>query len=210
MKYKIIHKTKYQYSKDVSHCYNIAHLKPREYERQQCTLHELVIEPKPDSIRHSIDIYGNQRSYFNVQSPHRALTVTATSEVEIRRPEVLEHSLDSPSWEKVIEILEDSRSPVDLDAKQYLVESPYIIFDTQMVSYAAASFKQGTPLLVAVNDLMSRIFHDFDYDPNFSTIATPLTEVIKHRSGVCQDFAHLAISCLLAMGIPARYVSGYL
>ena len=210
MKYKIIHKTTYQYSKDVSHCYNIAHLKPRDFERQHCTSHNLAIEPMPANIRHNIDIYGNQRSYFNVQNPHRALIVTATSEVEVHPPVKFDQALDSPSWEKVIEMLKHSQDPADLDAMQYLVESPYIVFDSQMVIYASSSFKQGRPLLAAVNDLMSRIFHDFDYDPNFTTIATPLTEVMKHRRGVCQDFAHLAISCLLAMGIPARYVSGYL
>ena len=57
---------------------------------------------------------------------------------------------------------------------------------------------------------MGRIFREFEYDPHFTTVATPLSEVLAHRKGVCQDFAHLAISCLRGLGLAARYVSGYL
>ena len=58
--------------------------------------------------------------------------------------------------------------------------------------------------------LMRRIYHDFTYDPEFTTIATPLSEVLEHKRGVCQDFAHLAIACIRSMGLAARYVSGYI
>ena len=57
---------------------------------------------------------------------------------------------------------------------------------------------------------MQRIYTEFKYDPEFSTLATPLKEVLEHRSGVCQDFAHLAIGCLRSQGLAARYVSGYI
>jgi transglutaminase-like putative cysteine protease len=57
---------------------------------------------------------------------------------------------------------------------------------------------------------MSRIFAEFDYDPTFTTVATPLATALEHRRGVCQDFAHVGIACLRGLGLPARYVSGYL
>ena len=65
-------------------------------------------------------------------------------------------------------------------------------------------------VLENVAALTSLIFHEFSYDPEFSSVVTPVSEVLLHRRGVCQDFAQLAISCLRAVGIPARYVSGYL
>jgi len=79
-----------------------------------------------------------------------------------------------------------------------------------LAEYAAPSFQPDRPLVDVVTDLMQRIYHDFIYDPTFTTIATPLSEVLTHRRGVCQDFAHLAIGCLRSFGIPARYISGYM
>ncbi len=80
----------------------------------------------------------------------------------------------------------------------------------QLREYAAPSFSTERTLLSAVRELTQRIYEDFTYDPEFSTIATPLHDVLRHKRGVCQDFAHLAIGCLRALGFPARYVSGYL
>lgn len=68
----------------------------------------------------------------------------------------------------------------------------------------------GRPLLDAARDLTRRIYQDFTYDPHFTTVATPLDQVLENRRGVCQDFAHLAIGCLRSMGLAARYISGYL
>ncbi len=81
---------------------------------------------------------------------------------------------------------------------------------SELTKYAEPSFSTGRPLIEAVSDLTQRIHNDFDYVPGFTTISTPLSSVLKHRKGVCQDFAHLAIGCLRAMGLAARYISGYL
>ena len=80
----------------------------------------------------------------------------------------------------------------------------------ELHDYAEKSFAKGRPLLEAVEDLTTRLYTDFTYDPGFTTIATPLADVVKHRRGVCQDFAHLGIACLRALGLAARYVSGYI
>jgi transglutaminase-like putative cysteine protease len=80
----------------------------------------------------------------------------------------------------------------------------------ELQSYAERSFAEGRPIVEAVYDLMERIHRDFTYDPHFTTLATPLSEVLKHRRGVCQDFAHLAIGCLRTQGLAAKYISGYI
>src|SRR5205807_5642266 len=101
-------------------------------------------------------------------------------------------------------------SPQGLDAYQYVFNSCYIKVGTPLLDYARPSFAPGRPLLECVFDLTQRIHAEFHYDPEATTIATPLAEVLAQRRGVCQDFAHLAIGCLRAVGVPARYVSGYL
>ncbi len=80
----------------------------------------------------------------------------------------------------------------------------------EIKSYAERSFTSGKPLFEAVYDLVKRIYTDFTFTPGFTTVSTPLSVVMKERKGVCQDFAHLAISCIHSIGLPARYVSGYL
>lgn len=80
----------------------------------------------------------------------------------------------------------------------------------ELADYAGQSFVAGRSLLDGVSDLNRRIHADFTYDPVATTVAMPLAEVIAHRRGVCQDFAHLAIAALRSLGLPARYVSGYL
>jgi transglutaminase-like putative cysteine protease len=96
-----------------------------------------------------------------------------------------------------------------LDAKQYVLDSPMITVMPELADYAQASFQANRPLVDVVHDLMQRIYREFTYDPSFTTIATPLSDVLRHRRGVCQDFAHLAIGCLRAYNIAARYISGY-
>jgi transglutaminase-like putative cysteine protease len=88
--------------------------------------------------------------------------------------------------------------------------SPYVALAPELADFARASFHPRRPLLDAAIDLMHRIHDEFRFDPSATTITTPVSRVLEERHGVCQDFAHLQISCLRALGLPARYVSGYL
>ena len=90
------------------------------------------------------------------------------------------------------------------------LDSPFVAVRPAFREYAEPSFLPGRPLLEAVADLNERIYREFKYDPHFTTVATPLDEVLSERRGVCQDFAHLAIACLRSLGLAARYVSGYI
>lgn len=95
-------------------------------------------------------------------------------------------------------------------AAEFTLPSPLIPLETEMKQFAELSFTPGRHLIDATYDLMARIFHEFQYDPGFSTISTPILSVLQHKKGVCQDFAHLAIGCLRTLGLAARYVSGYI
>jgi transglutaminase-like putative cysteine protease len=210
MKYRITHKTSYSYNEPVSLCHNEAHLILRDCDSQTCTYRQLQINPLPAIEHERIDFFGNVVNYFSIQAPHTTLTVSATSEIQIQSLEMIPNLSASPPWEQVSETLKNSLDPITLEAREFILDSPFITVDDSLKIYAQPSFTPDRPLLEAVNDLMNRVYTEFSYDPHFTTIITPLSDVLEHRRGVCQDFAHLMIGCIRAMGLPARYVSGYL
>ncbi|WP_124950182.1 transglutaminase family protein [Sulfuriferula thiophila] len=210
MRYQVIHTTEYDYRESVGQSYNEARLLPRVTANQQCHRTQLQISPSPTDYHEREDFFGNRVAYFSIRESHKRFIVTATSEVQIAPQEAqLNFSLGA-DWESARLTLGQQRDPQTLDALQYTLDSPFIAATAELAAYAQASFPRGRSLLEAVNDLMGRIHTDFTYDPDFTTLATPLATVLKHRRGVCQDFAHLAIGCLRAHGLAARYVSGYI
>ncbi len=210
MKYRVTHSTIYSYSKDVSLCHNVAHLLLRNTPQQNCSLSELKIEPLPVNVNEWTDLFGNRQVSFSIQKPHDKLSVTSISEVEVTSMRSLLDGAFPITWELAVKHLQSSDEAETTDARLYVLESDFIEFSSEVASYSKPSFTMSRPLLEAVDDLMHRIYKDFKYDPGFSTIATPLKEVLKHKKGVCQDFAHLAIACLRMQGLAARYISGYL
>jgi transglutaminase-like putative cysteine protease len=209
MKYRISHQTRYQYAEPVSLCHSVVHLKPRQGHYQRCLLSQLRVDPWPAVNREHEDFFGNRVNYFSIQQPHEALEVTAVSEVEVMRPNVPDLSR-TPAWERVRDLLGDREHPRLATKQIFTLPSPQIPLDAAARAFAAVSFTPGRPLLEATCDLMARIYTEFAYDPHFTTIATPIAEVMEHRRGVCQDFAHVAIAGLRGLGLAARYVSGYL
>jgi len=210
MKYRVTHATQYSYTDSVGLCWNEARLLPRETDRQRCLVSELKIEPAPSDFRERIDFFGNRINYFALQQPHDQLLVTAISEVEVEPGPGMPDSVHRQSWEEVRSSLSDERTPEAIPALPYLYDSAMVQRSQQLAEYASPSFGADRPIVDAVTDLMQRIYRDFKYDPESTTIATPLAEVIENRRGVCQDFAHLGIGCLRTMGLAARYVSGYI
>lgn len=202
--YIVTHTTRYRYSQPVSVCHNEAYLVPREFPRQQCRITQLQIDPAPAVRDAREDYFGNRVVYFAVQKSHTVLRVSATSEINVIPLEPFDMEA-SPPWESAAATI-----AADTELSAYRLDSPLIPTGSKWSEYARPSFPAGRPLLLAVQDLMGRIFADFKYDPGFTTLATPLADVLAHRRGVCQDFAHLGIACLRSFGLAARYVSGYI
>jgi transglutaminase-like putative cysteine protease len=209
MRYQITHITEYNYERPVNACHNETHLIPRNFSRQDCVSYQVQVNPIALDYRERTDFFGNNVAYFSIQQPHQTLTVTATSEVIVEAEKAQIDFYQNIGWENVYERLHADTKQENLEARQYLLDSSLIVSTQELADYARPSFAKGQPLLQSVHNLMERIHVDFTYDPHFTTISTPLDEVLQHRRGVCQDFAHLAIGCLRAQGIPARYVSGY-
>ena len=208
MIYRVVHRTDYRYDAPVSRARNEAHLRPRDTERQQCLSSELVVGPTPTTWTERTDFFGNPVVSFAVDGPFDQLTVTSTSTVSVS--DQGSPPVGGPTWEEARDSLATDLSAEMLGAREFCFESPLVPLSTNVRSYARSSFPSGRLLVEAVSELTERIFVDFLYDPGFTTVTTPLEEVLRFRRGVCQDFAHLAIGCVRSVGLAARYVSGYL
>jgi transglutaminase-like putative cysteine protease len=170
----------------------------------------VTVAPLPAERATREDFFGNRVLYFALQDSHDELVVTASSEVEVSVPPAPPAPVRTLGWEMARQRSAADPDAAALAARQFALDSPHAAVAPDVAAYAAASFSARRPLLDAVADLNHRIHRDFEFDPESTTIATPLAEVLERRHGVCQDFAHLAIACVRAQGLGARYVSGYL
>lgn len=182
---------------------------PLDLPGQRCISWKLKIDPEPEFHRSRRDSFGNHIDYFSIQRPHPELIITAESEVEVLPNHQL--SLEAGgAWEEGRSRLLASKDPASLDARAFTLSSPLIPTLPVLAEFAMPDFSKGRCIIEAVSAFNSRIFREFRFDPDFSTIATPVLEVLENRRGVCQDFAQLMIASLRSIGLPARYVSGYL
>ena len=206
-RHRVTHRTEYRYSDTVTSSYGRGFLTPRDSPRQRCIAHRLDIEPAPTDSSTTRDSYGNISSYFHVTEPHRGLTITSDSIVDVYPPPPERYS-SGPAvqpWEAA----RPAGRQGALATEFALDLNPPEITD-EVREYAAPSFVPGRPLVDVLRDLASRIFTDFTYRSGSTTVSTGVNEVLNAREGVCQDFARLAIAGLRANGLAACYVSGYL
>lgn len=207
MLYSITHTTLYKYNEAVDLCHNIAILYPRDTDTQQCRSFKITITPLPEVIDEYEDFFGNKVCYFVVEQEHAALSVTASSLVDITHPVIENKSAES--WETVRDLLHFSTGNY-LYERQFTSATPITRTTQTIIDFAAPSFTPGRSLFECAMSVMQRIYAAFKYTPGFTTVSTPLSVVMQEKKGVCQDFAHMAIACMHAFGLPARYVSGYL
>ncbi len=209
MKYKVTHTTTYDYSADVPLCQNETRLTPRNDARQTCEFHRLVVHPKPVEMTKRTDYFGNTVNQFALNTAHRRLRVTAVTRIRVH-PSPLPQLAGTTPWEDVRDALGQDLSRTGLDVYQFAFASPHVECDRAFAAYAEESFTPRRPVGDALADLTKRINQDVVYDPQATTVSTPVKEVFEHRRGVCQDMAHLQLACLRSLGLAARYVSGYL
>lgn len=210
IRYRVRHDTIYDYRRSVTLSQQMLHMTPRSFAYQSVISHQLTIEPTPPDWSMHLDYFGNTSKSFTLASPHRRLIVRADSIVELHPRPDLNATQRSLSWESQRDRL---AKPLDHDLLAevaFLYDSPHVECSTDLRDYALPHFSHGRALLDACMDLTEHIFRDFEFDPEATTISTPLVDVLAGRRGVCQDFAHLMIGCLRSLGLACRYVSGYI
>lgn len=209
MRYDVSHVTEFVYSQPVSISHHLLHLTPRLCDHQETHRSALVIEPPPAVSEVGVDYFGNPTTFVIVQKPHETLTIHAKSTIDVETAAPPQPSGTMP-WDQIADQLRADTSKPMLDIAQFLFDSPFTSAGDDVHAYARASFPPGRPVLEAARELTSRIFQDFTYDGSATDVSTPVDEVMRLKRGVCQDFAHLEIACLRKLGLPVRYVSGYL
>lgn len=209
MRYHVLHETEYHYDSVVTLSQQLLHMTPRNSNAQYCEQYSLNISPSPTEHNQYFDYFKNYSDYIAVFTPHELLTVTSSFTVSLQRRPYWSELGNSQAWDAVAQQLLDTQH-VDLDVVGYLYSSPNVKCSQALIAFAMPSFWPGRPLMDAALDLTQRIYQTFEFDPEATSVSTPLDEVLEGKRGVCQDFAHLMIGCLRSLGLACRYVSGYI
>jgi len=207
---EVTHDTRYDYGAPVSLAQHLAHLQPLSDAFQQLLAFDLSIDPLPGYRRDGHDALGNGDCHFSLAQAHTHLHVRATSRVRVAPRFRRLQASASPAWDRLAAGLRYVAQAPCRPEVEFALPSPYVPRLAPLRRYAAASFRPGRPVAEAAIELMHRVHADFRYESQSTDIDTPLAEVWAHKRGVCQDFAHLMAGAMRMLGLPVRYVSGYL
>jgi transglutaminase-like putative cysteine protease len=206
MRLAITHETRYRYNPAVQTAQHVAHLQPSNTPGQKVLSHRLHIEPDA-RVQHHIDAFLNHRAYWALTNPHDGLLVRAESQIETTP---VPTAPAPQSWESVrAHFRYRGGQPGDVHSG-LVFGSHHAPVHEAFLAYAQPSFTPGRPLMQAAQELTARMHRDFRYEAQSTDINTPALQALQERRGVCQDFAHILLACLRSLGLPARYVSGYL
>lgn len=209
MRYAIRHQTTYDYEGPVLHGRHVARKRPRILPYQVVEESQVSSSPEAVGARRDLDYFGNETDTIEVLGSHDQLTVVSHSKVAVSPREFEPSSLAfTQSWETARARLAGELE--HFDAREFRYDSPLVRQHQALLSFAEVTFSPQKPLFEAVEQLNTRIFQEFSYEPRSTDVTTPLARVLREKRGVCQDFAHVAVGALRSLGLAARYVSGYL
>lgn len=209
MRYAVSHRTAYQYRTPVAQSHHVVHLKPRMLPRQTLVHHSLLIDPAPVAMSDVVDYYGNLTTLLRIDETHTEFIVHARSTVDLAFapfPDLMA----GPAWEDVARLNWQPGGTMDIEVSQFIARSRHVPYSDDIAAFARASFTPGRPILDGAMHLTQRIFSEFRFDAKATDVSTPVARVLEIKRGVCQDFAHLTLAVMRSLGLPARYVSGYL
>jgi transglutaminase-like putative cysteine protease len=207
--YDIKHVTRYSYETRVASSTLMLRVTPRDGDGQRCLDHAVSISPDPRSITAEHDFFGNEVSVARIETSLIDLSIEARARVEVERPK-RPPAKSGPDLKAVVDRAARVQSVGPDAPAHFIFPSPRITLSQAIASYAATSFTDGKAVLDGARELAARIRKDFKYQPNSTAVSTPVEQAFQQRRGVCQDFAHIMIAGLRALGIPAAYVSGYI
>lgn len=207
-RFRVRHHTQYRYGRPMADSFTRAFLLPRPTARQEVLHTSIRVEPEPDEMAETTDVFGNRVVQFAVHRSHDTLDVLAESEVDVAPPDDLPAG---PAWDEVARAVVAARGQHALDVGPFVAFSPLVPGGLAALEpLVGEAFMAGRPIVDAVRALCHAVHRSFVFDPGVTDVSTPLDTVLTERRGVCQDFAHVTVACLRSVGLPARYVSGYI
>lgn len=205
--FRVKHITEYLYGTAMADGFTVARLLPRNTPTQTVRRAEIEVTPQADEWEESLDPFGNRVVHFAVHHPHVALTVTSSVEVGLDTAQLPKG--DTP-WEGVAAAAAGARGDIAAEVGPFLAHTTQTPPLPALWELTGDVFTSGRGVIASVQHLCHRIFNEFQFDTTFSDLSTPLHSVLAERRGVCQDFAHVSCAALRSVGLPARYVSGYI
>ena len=209
MIYDVRQTTTCSYATPVAHARHVLRLTPVSRDGERVHIAALQIAPEPVQRREGQDFFGNRLTWIEVNQPHETLTVKLSARVAVDAA-ILPAPLTTPAWEAVREEAFVTSDIGPLSPAHFLFPSRIVSLDPEIRDYVRQSFAPGRPVLDAAIELIGRLKADIVYEIGSTTVTTTPPMSFALRRGVCQDFAHIMISGLRGIGLPAGYVSGYL
>lgn len=206
--YIVTHTSRYEYEETVSLCQNLALMEPQTSNIQVVRNFSLQCDPPPASRHRRKDFFGNAVHYFAIEQPHSHIEFESRTDVFTEDPPRPES--DTTAHEVVRDQIHRALNPDEMEIVQFALPSRFVPTGPQFKELALLEFLPDRPVLEASMALAQRIYREFKYQSGATTILTPLEQVLKMRKGVCQDFSHIFLAAVRSMGLPARYVSGYI
>ncbi|MEA2754760.1 MAG: hypothetical protein QOJ54_1049 [Aliidongia sp.] len=205
MRYFIEHTTRFLYSQPVHENLTEIRMAPRTEGDQRCFQFRLTTRPNVQVQRYD-DHFGNVVYHFDVPAPHAKLEIHASSAVEIEPAAALPEALNAAEWDRLDALRNDGEFWDWLQSSHFATHTQAL----EVLAQALALEERRHDPLTLLRAVNRAIHRGFAYSPEATAVDSPIDEAIRLKSGVCQDFAHIAIALLRRLGIPARYVSGYL
>jgi len=200
------HTTTYDYAGNIDLASHMLHLLPRPLAHQRVLSVSLDADPEPARMVEGVDHFGNRVAWMFLNRPHDRFEVTLAAEVDVAFPPPPADT--TPAWEAVA--AQAFGDHAAWREAEFAFESPMLAEDAAATAYVAESFPPGRTILEGLLHLNSRIRREFKFRGGVTEIDTPVARVLAQRAGVCQDFTHLLLTGMRGLGLPARYVSGYL
>jgi transglutaminase-like putative cysteine protease len=207
--YDVRQTTTCAYASPVAHARHVLRLTPIPRPGQRVHVAALQIIPEPINRREGRDFFGNRLTWVEIEEPHRTLTVKLAARVSVDAADELD-ALTTPAWDAVRDEAFATSDIGPHSPAHFLFPSRMVSLDPEIRDYTRESFPPGRPVLDAAIELMNRLKDEITYDTGATTVTTMPPMSFALRRGVCQDFAHIMISGLRGIGLPAAYVSGYL
>jgi transglutaminase-like putative cysteine protease len=204
MRYSIRHVTRFTYESAITESVMETRMQPRSDDLQRCLHFALVTNPGARVMGYQ-DHDGNMVHHFDIPGRHSRLTVTADTVVECLPASPIPHRLGPGAWAKLDDVVASG------EAWEYCSPSTFVVQTAALDAFRREiHLDRGHDPLVTLRRLMGEIYARFAYRPQSTRVDSPIEEALTARRGVCQDFAHIFLALVRPLGIPARYVSGYL